>query len=191
MRLGMAYRLGLVIGASAFGVCGCTASKVDFSTIKQPARAAEFDAYETFVGNWTWEAEMHNAADANKKLTGTADWAWALDKRCLRGNMTSKSGSASFDASGVWSWHPKSKKYIWWMFNNWGYPQQGTARYDAAKQSWKMDYESVGLDGTASHGVYEMRVVDKDNLEWRADEWTDALHTVKKLEMAGTYKRKK
>ena len=31
---------------------GCAAPKVDFSQIERPARAAELDEYNVFVGSW-------------------------------------------------------------------------------------------------------------------------------------------
>ena len=42
---------------------GCTARDVDFSTIQKPARAAELSAFDVFVGEWDWDAEVVNAVD--------------------------------------------------------------------------------------------------------------------------------
>ena len=169
------------------GACG--APKVDFSAIKRPTRAVELDAYNPFVGSWTWEAKLLNAEGTDTDWSGTAVWKWSLDKRCLVGDISSKSERAEFNATGIWSWHPTQKKYIWWMFNNWGFPQQGTAKYDEATKTWTMPYTSVGLDGTTSYGCFRMQAVDNDTLDWCMVEWADALHLVKKLEMKGAYKR--
>jgi len=190
MRTRRMLRL-LVVPLVGVLVAGCAAPKVDFAKIERPQRTAELDAYDVFVGSWTWEAEMLNAEDAHKKWTGTASWRWTLDKRCLHGMMSSESGDIKFDAAGIWSWHPKGKKYIWWMFNNWGYPQQGTAKYDKAAKTWTMPYQSVGLDGTTSYGLYTMKVVDNDTLEWCLTECADMARWFKKIEMKGTYKRVK
>lgn len=174
-----------------WALAGCAAPKVDFASIQRPTRANELNAYNVFVGQWDWEAEMLNAAsDADRKWTGAAEWKWTLDERCLHGVLSAKSARTDFEAAGVWSRHPKTGKYIWWMFNNWGYPQEGTADYDAASRTWTMDYTSVGLDGTPSHGRYTMKVLDDKTLEWYSIEWADALHTIKKMEMKGTYKRR-
>ncbi len=187
-----ARRLGILLAPLAMATAwGCAAPNVDFSTMKQPARAAELDAYNLFVGDWDWKAEVVNTEGASKQWSGSATWAWTLDSRCLHGVMSSKSAEAAFNAAGVWSWHPAKKQYIWWMFNNWGYPQEGTATYDKSAKKWTMDYTSVGLDGTASTGCYTMQVTDKNTLDWRMTEWTDALHTVMKLDMKGKYIRKK
>ena len=167
----------------------CTIQRVDFSGMAQPARAPELDAYESFVGSWTWDAVMLNAADPDKAWTGTAEWNWTLDKRCLEGRITGKNAHTTFDSRGIWSWHPRSHKYIWWMFNNWGYPQEGSASFDETTQTWKMDFVSIGLDGTTSYGRYSMTVVDNDTLEWDLTEWADPLHLITKMEMRGTYKR--
>jgi hypothetical protein len=177
----------LLITAALLG--GCAAPTVDFTTVEQPARAEELAAYDVFVGRWTWHAEVLNAEGEDKNWTGTAEWKWTLDDRTLHGLISARSTNASFDAAGVWSWHPKAKKYIWWMFNNWGYPQEGTATYDKESRTWIMKYTSVGLDGTASHGYYKMTVADSDTLEWSVVEWADPLHMFKKLEMKGTYTR--
>ncbi len=170
---------------------GCAAPRVDFSKVQRPARASELDAYNVFVGKWTWEAEAVNADAAHKKWTGTAEWEWTLDRQCLHGRMSLKSGDTALQTGGVWSWHPLAKEYIWSIFNNWGYPQSGTARYDPARKHWTMTYRAVGLDGTPSYGVYDMTVVDNDSLKWSMTEWADRLHCIKKLEMRGTYNRTK
>ena len=172
-------------------VAGCAAPRVDLSLIARPDRAAALDAYSVFVGDWDWQAQLHNAEGADEQWTGSAHWAWTLDERCLEGHLHAQSANAEFESQGVWSWHPKKRQYIWWMFNNWGYPQQGTATYDAAERVWRMPYRSVGLDGTSSYGVYIMRVLDNDTLEWKLDEWADRLHLAKKLEMTGTYTRQR
>ncbi len=169
---------------------GCAASKVDFSKIERPPRPAQLDAFNVFVGYWDWEAEMTNAKGADRNWSGTAEWTWTLDNRCLHGTMSAKTENASFDAAGIWSWNPKSKKYLWWMFNNWGYPQEGTASYDDETRCWRMNYTSIGLDGTTSHGRYRMTVVDNDTLDWQMEEWADPFHLIKKMEMTGSYKRK-
>ncbi len=179
----------VLVPVTAWLASGCAEPTVDFSKIERPARAAELEAYDVFVGEWMWRAEMTNAEEADKKWVGTAKWEWTLDKRCLCGTISAESTNAKFNAEGVWSWHPKSKKYIWWMFNNWGYPQQGTARYDADAKRWCMNYTSVGLDGTTSYGLYRMKVIDDNKLEWTMQEWVDMMHLFPKMEMEGTYKR--
>ena len=179
----------MAAGMFALLVSGCAAPQVDYTKIERPERPAELDAYNVFAGSWTWEAEMLNAEEPNKKWTGKASWRWTLDKRCLHGQMSADSGDTHYETAGIWSWHPRSKKYIWWMFNDWGYPQEGTASYDETDKTWKMPFQSVGLDGTTSYGSYSMKVADNDTLEWRLQEWADMMHLFKKLEMTGTYKR--
>ncbi|MBI1824933.1 MAG: hypothetical protein HY287_14530 [Planctomycetes bacterium] len=181
------WMLASIVGLSG----GCAARKADFSKIQQPPRPTELEAYDVFVGTWNWEAEMLNADEQDKAWTGKAEWKWTLDKRCLRGAFQSQSKRTKFEAEGIWSWHPRDKQYIWGMFNNWGYPQRGTASYDAANKRWTMDYKSIGLDGTTSYGRYCMSVVDHDTLDWHMTEWADRIHMVKKVEMTGKYKRQK
>lgn len=168
---------------------GCTVQRVNFADFARPSRAAELEAFETFVGKWTWDAVMLNATDTDKAWTGTAEWKWILDKRGLAGQISGKSANTEFDAQGIWSWHPRSHKYVWRMFNNWGYPQEGNATYDATTQTWNMKYVGIGLDGTRSYGRHRMTVVDSKTLEWDVIEWADPAHLVVKMEMRGTYKR--
>ena len=179
----------LVLPLGAMLVAGCAAPKLDFSKLVRPPRAAELDAYDTFVGSWTWEATVLNSVDPEDKWTGTATWRWILDRRCLHGVMSVRSAHADFDADGIWSWDAKAKKYRWSMFNSWGYPQEGTADYCSQTRSWTMRYRSIGLDGGSSYGRYIMTVVDDDTLDWQLVEWADPLHVFKKIEMSGTYKR--
>lgn len=181
----------VIVGGAVLCAAGCAAPDVDFSTITRPQRASELDAYNVFVGEWDWQAEVVNADGPGKNWKGTAKWEWTLDKRCLRGVMKSQSDAAGFQAEGVWSWHPKKRKYIWWMFNDWGYPQQGTAKYNEGCDCWTMDYQSVGLDGTTSYGCYCVCVKDNDTLKWKMAEWADPLRLFPKIEMTGTYTRKK
>ena len=145
---------------------GCTVSNVNFSNITRPARSEKMDAFSVFVGSWTWEATMVNADPQDQHWSGTAEWTWGLDQRVLTGHLAAKSARAEFEADGVWSWHPKKKQYVWWMFNNWGYPQSGTAKYDPDRRCWKMDFKSVGLDGTTSYGSNCMCLKDYDTIEW-------------------------
>lgn len=180
---------GAIVGC-AWTIGGCAAPKVDFATIVRPEAPPELAAYNVFVGEWTWEAVMLNAEGAGQQWNGTAEWSWILDGRALRGTLMAESGETTFEAIGTWSWHPKKKRYFWGMINNWGYPQHGVAYYDEDAKSWRMDFKSVGLDGTTSYGRYRMTVVDDNTLDWSLTEWADPVHMFKKLEMNGTYKRK-
>lgn len=182
---------GSIVFSAALAAAGCSIRHVDISSLERPARPAELDAFNDFVGSWTWTANVVEGDETGSAWSGTATWEWILDQRCLQGRITSRSGQTEFDSSGIWSWNPKTHRYAWWMFNSWGYPQAGSAKYDGAKKHWTMNYKGTGLDGSHSHGRYEMTVVDKDTLHWRMVEWADWMHLIKKVEMAGTYKRKK
>ncbi len=179
-----------IVPAALLILTSCTVQRVDFSGLARPQRAVELDAFNTFVGSWTWEAVMLNAADSDKAWTGTAEWKWTLDNRCLEGKISGQNAHTNFDSQGIWSWHPKSKKYFWWMFNNWGYPHQGKATYNSSTKTWNMHYTSIGLDGTTSFGRHRMTVVDNDTLEWDMVEWADPMHLITKMEMHGSYKRR-
>jgi len=179
----------MLVVAVVAGAGGCAAPKIDFASLQQPGPAPEMEAFNVFVGSWAWTAEVLNAEGPDRQWSGTARWEWVLDRHYLHGSMSAKSAHAGFEAAGVWSWHPTQKRYLWWMYNNWGYPQSGTANYDAANKTWTMDYTAVGLDGTTSYGQYKIKVTDDQTLDWTMLEWADALHLAKKLEMRGSYKR--
>ncbi len=179
----------LAVTVSACSGLGCAARNVDLSQVERPARSPKLSAFDVFVGSWNWQAEILNADEQSRHWSGTARWEWTLDKRCLRGTLVAKSQAQNYEASGFWSWHPVQRTYVWWMFNNWGYPQEGSATYDESAKRWTMNYRSIGLDGTRSYGRHVLTVVDSDTLEWSAVEWADPLRLIKKIEMQGTYKR--
>jgi len=169
---------------------GCASTRSRLADVKPPQRPSQLAAYDVFVGNWNWEAQIDDAEPADKHWSGTATWAWTLDNRFLQGTMSAHSERLSFTATGLWGWHPTRKQYTWWLFNDWGFPQEGTARYDEGHGRWIMPYTSVGLDGTKSYGRYEMTVVSHDELAWTMTEWADPFHTIQKIAMTGTYRRR-
>lgn len=169
-------------------VTGCTSPAVDFAAIQKPAAPEQMSHFRDFVGTWTWEAERITEGEP-EKWTGTAKWDWVLGGTYLHGDMSSVGPNQSFSSSGYWGWHPKKKTYVWWMLNDWGYPQEGTAKYDPASKEWTMTYVGVGLDGTTSYGRYTMKVVDDNTLDWTMTEWADWCRCFKKVEMTGSYKR--
>lgn len=179
------------LGSLWFVLTGCSASKVDFVKLQRPPRAEQLAAYDVFVGKWNWTASMLDRDGVRHDWVGSASWEWTLDRRCLEGKLSARSGDTTFAANGVWSWHPTRNRYIWWMFNDWGFPQEGTARYEARQRRWTMPYRSVGLDGTTSHGRYVMQVIDDNTLSWRMDEWIDPLGWIRKSSMEGQYTRVK
>ncbi len=181
--------IAVVFVGVALGLSACSAPTIDLSTVKRPDRSPELDAYDMFVGSWTWEATLVNAEGEGRDWNGTARWRWSLDNRCLQGDLHLKGADAEYDAIGMWSWHPKKHRYFWSMFNDWEYPQQGTASYDEASKTWEMNYKSVGLDGTTSYGRHVITVVDQNTLDWHNQEWVDPMHLFPKVEWKGVYKR--
>ncbi len=169
---------------------GCMSLQVDLAQIQKPRPAPELAPLGDFVGSWNWEAERVGPGGKVEKWTGTAKWDWVLGGTYLHGDLTTKGPAHSFASSGYWGWHPQKRTYVWWMLNDWGYPQEGTAKYDDAKKLWTMDYQGLGLDGTTSYGRYAMQVKDKNTLEWTMVEGVDLLRNIKKIEMKGSYKRK-
>lgn len=173
----------------AFTVGGCGPKTVDMSQIHKPPRPAALDAYNVFVGSWNWQAEMLNADAAHRSWTGTAEWQWALDNRGLHGHLMASSGDLSFESAGLWTVKAGTDKYVWWMFNNWGYMQHGKAHYEPNCRCWTMPFKSTGLDGTPSEGEYKITVVDNNTMTWELHEWS-TLKLAKKIDMKGTYTRK-
>ncbi len=170
---------------------GCAAPSIKVADFQRPDRPEQLSSYDVFVGDWTWEATMTNADEANQQWSGTAQWGWSLNDRYLHGMMSAKSADAQFDSAGAWGWNSRCGGYTWWMFNDWGYSQEGTASHDADARKWTMNYTSTGLDGTPSHGCYKLSVIDDDTIEWELGEWADMMHMFPKMEMTGVYKRKK
>ena len=172
-------------------LAGCGPANVNFSQMEKPAPSPELRNFEPFVGDWTWEAQRIPAEGDPMKWSGTAHWEWALGGTYLKGEMTSSGEGQSFSSEGYWGWHPKRKTYVWWLLNDWGYPQEGTATFDADEKLWTMDFQGVGLDGTTCYGTYTVHVLDENTLEWTLDEWADPTRfAIKKLQMTGAYRRK-
>ena len=167
---------------------GCGPVDVDFATIEKPALPEELAPLGEFVGNWAWEAERVLPDGGAEKWTGTTTWGWTLGDMYLRGDLE-LNGPKSFVSSGYWGWHPKKKTYVWYMLNDWGYPQEGTAKYDDETKCWTMNYSGVGLDGTNSRGRYTCEWKDENTVYWTCTEWVP-MTFIKKLEMTGHYKRK-
>jgi hypothetical protein len=102
----------------------------------------------------------------------------------------SQNQSTKFEAEKGVGWHPREKS----TFGNvqqLGLSAARHARYDADDHCWTMDYQSVGLDGTTSHGRYTVHVVDSNTMDWSMTEWRFPFHIGKKVEMTGKYTRKK
>jgi len=176
----------VLIGGPAW--FGCSARRVDVASLQRPERAAELDAFDAFVGNWKWTATME-VGESSETWSGTSRWSWTLDKRCLQGQMTTRSANQEYETVGLWGWNAKQKQYEWSMFNSWGYPQVGTADYDASDKSWTLKYRSVGMDGTTSYGRMGLTIVDANTMDWTMTEWADPLHLVKKMRLTGRFTR--
>ncbi len=190
--MNVATRLGAgVVALAAAMSAGCMVKNIDLSRIAQPERAAALDAYDVFVGEWSWEAAVQNTDGPGKYWQGQAKWQWTLGKRCLTGTLSAKSDVATYNATGLWSWNPKTRAYEWSVFNDWGYTQHGSAKYDDAKRCWRMPFRGTGLDGTTSYGEHRMTVIDNDHLEWAFEEWTGPLHLIQKTKITATYTRTK
>jgi hypothetical protein len=169
---------------------GCAAPKVDFAEIQKPSKPPQMARFDVFVGTWNWEAQRIAEGEPVETWTGTAKWDWVLDGTYLHGEMSSTGPHQSFSSRGYWGWHPTRNRYQWWMFNDWGFPQEGSARYDEDRKTWTMDYVGVGLDGTTSYGRYTITVLDAETLAWTMTEWADWTRWFKKIEMTGTYKKR-
>jgi hypothetical protein len=187
VRATMAVLMMALVGS--LSLVGCGPVKVDFATLKKPMPAPELEPLGRFVGSWTLEAERSTGDGNTEKWTGTATWKWVLDDMYLYGDL-GMHGPIDFIASGYWGWQPVKKTYMWWMLNDWGYPQWGTATYDDEQKLWVMKYKGVGLDGTDSWGQYTLQWVDDNTVTWEYHEWADLFKTIKKIEMRGAYKRK-
>ena len=136
-----------IMAVVLLSVAGCMKPQEKLATLQRPERSAEMDALETFVGAWDVEAEMLGVEGADRMWKGMAEWRYTLDGRALAGNMSLRNPKAPFQTQGLWSYNPAKKTYVWSIFNDWGYPQQGKAKYKVDKQTWVMDYVGSGLDG--------------------------------------------
>src|SRR5262245_15946328 len=83
----MARRISLVTCMSCcwLGLIGCSEKKnmqMDMSAMQPPARPAELDMLNSWVGTWTSTGEM-KSGDKVMNSTGTSTISWELDNRVL------------------------------------------------------------------------------------------------------------
>lgn len=181
----------VVLAAPLLGIAfGCATNPPHGSYSVRPPRSEEVESLGYFVGSWDWfvEGQLDGAA---AQWSGSAEWDWTLDRRCLQGRIAGRSGNLSVEMAGVWTWHPTERRYMWWLFNDWGFPQEGTAALDAASRRWTFDYVGVGTDGQSTFGRYTVVAEDANTFSWRMDEWADALRLSRRAELAGTFHRQR
>ena len=54
----MRRSLAILISTMFLVVLGCASPKLDFAALERPPRAAELGAFDVFVGEWDWQADV-------------------------------------------------------------------------------------------------------------------------------------
>ena len=174
----------------AAGLTGCQQPNMD-EMMKPPARPAELDQLNVFVGTWegTYEMTMPGV-DKPKTGKGLDTFAWDADKWVLAERMDGTMDGHKMFGTGLWSWDAQHKRFAYYSADSYGMTMTGTGSYDAEKQIWHMKgCTRDTLHGHQSVGEGTVKFVDNNTMEMTWSEW-DSLHLCKFMEMKGTCHRK-
>ena len=174
----------------AGGLVGCQQPNME-EMMKAPARPAELDQLNTFVGTWegTWEMTM-KGCDKPMSGKGVDTFAWDADKWVMTEHSSGMMGDNKMVGTGIWVWDGHEKLFRYISADNYGMLMKGTMCYDAKTETWHMKGKTCEtIHGHESVGEGTLKMVDANTMEWQMSEW-DALHLCKIMEMKGTSHRK-
>jgi hypothetical protein len=186
------FRVASVLTAAAaltlLAGCQSQNGKMTADAMKPPPRPPELDKLQAFVGKWEDHGEG-TAMGQTVKFSGTATMNWEVDGRVLLGRGEGTMGDMKMQSLEMWTWDPKAKKYMTVWMQNSGEVSHGTATYDEATRTWKMQGKGRNMNtGTATCGEGKIKMIDNNTMEWTFTEW-DGWKTKKLFEGKGTSKR--
>lgn len=150
-------------------VVGCMSSGMDMDAMVQPARPAELNHLDQFVGTWNGEWTM-KVAGADEPVTGsgTNEIRWGVGNRYLVETMTMNMGEGKTgNGMGLWTWDPRAKKFRTWWFDDWGMNGKGTATYCPGCRCFCFKGKSYNMEmGMSTVGEGCMQFVDDNTMEW-------------------------
>ena len=187
-----------IIGAGLAAVLaamliGCQQPQSDLAEVmKPPPRPAELDQLDMFIGTWEGTGEV-KAAGSDEVVTseGVETYSWDADKWVLVSRFEYTMGDED-DMRGlaIWTWDAKAKKYRIWSFDNGGYCESASAKYDQDTKTWHIKGKSGNtVTGEKFVGKGSYKMVDADTQEWNYTVW-DGWKLRKLMEFKGTSHRK-
>lgn len=186
-----------VIGAGLAAVLaamlmGCQQPQAEMAEMmKTPPRPVELDHLEMLVGTWEGTAEM-KVMGSDEVMTGEGveTISWDADKWVLVSHFEYKMGDDEMKGLAIWTWDAKAKKYRTWSFDNGGYQESATAKYDQETRTWHFKGKSGNtVTGKKSVGKGSSQMVDDDTQEWNYTVW-DGWKLRKLMEFKGTSHRR-
>ena len=167
----MTKRMGLCMIAMAvvgLSLTGCM-PKMTLEDLKawEPERPPELDKLNMLAGEWesTGEARIPGIEEVQKG-TSKSSATWECDKYYLV--ERTEHGMEDLDkmkSIGVWTYDPKSKKYLLWWFESTGETGSGTATYCESTKTWKVKAKGRSPWGNSfTEGT--MSMVKDDTMEW-------------------------
>ena len=191
----MSRSRGIGVGLAAVlavMLMGCQ-KQIDMAEMmKTPPRPVELDQLEMLIGTWEGTAEM-KVAGSDEVMTseGVETYSWDADKWVLVSHFEYKTGDENaMRGLAIWTWDAKAKKYRTWSFDNSGYQDSATAKYDQETRTWHFKGKSRNtVTGKSSVGKGSAQMVDDDTQEWNYTVW-DGWKLRKLMEFKGTTHRK-
>ncbi len=120
-----------------------------------------------------WISPRLDALEAKEpiKTTGQNAATWECDGRFLVDRSTYDLGPLGpMTGLNIWTWDDSDRCFRIWWFDGLGESAQGTARFDASSQTWRIRTRgSNGRCSVLSRGT--IRHVDNDHLEWTWRQW--------------------
>lgn len=182
-------------------MCMCTAmlmvgcakpQQMDPSAMKMPARAAELDRLEQWVGTWQSTGEMKGPDGKTMHMTSTSTVGWECDRNVLVERMEGtceEMKDMKMVGMVVYRWDPNDKEYETAFYDNMGMAADGDMTYNEATKTWTMKGEGYNpMHGQKTHWVGQVKMPDSSTMEWTWETW-DAWKMKKLEEGKGTAKR--
>ena len=172
-------------------LCGCQQPSME-DMMKPPARPAELDQLNAFIGEWDGTAEI-TMPGSDKTMTGRGHSVarWAADKWAMIEEYEESGGDEQpTKGLAVWTWDPEDKEFrAFWTGSHGGWGH-GSIRYDEKTDTWHMTAHSENpYNGMKTVGEGTVKFPDANTQEWSYTEWGP--WKMKKLfEMKGTSHRK-
>jgi hypothetical protein len=166
---------------------------MDPSAMKPPARPAELDRLEPWVGTWQSTGEMKMSDGKTMHMTGTFTIGWECDRTVLVERMEETCDEmkdmGKIYGLIVFTWDAHEKEYETAFFNNMSMSADGDMKYNEATKTWTMTGEGYNpMLGQKTHWIGKITMPDSSTMEWTWTTW-DAWKMKKLEEGKGTAKR--
>jgi len=163
-------RLGLALMAIPLSATlGCSMNKSEGDPMAKPARPAELDRLNDWVGTWKNSGTMKMAgSDETMTMNGTNTVQWDIGQRYISERMSATDNKGNkFEGVGLWTYDPKIKKYRIWWFDDYGGASAGTATYNEGTRTWTFKGKNRNMPmGVTTTSVGKATWTDNRSMTW-------------------------